>query len=173
VTESGGPRRIVIIGRAGSGKSTVAVALGKALGVPVVHLDQLYWTSAWEPVAPERFGELHAAVIATDAWVLDGGYTTSPGFAERVRRADLVVITDAPLVLCLFRVVERTIRYRGRPRTGRPVDADERFSLTFLIWILRWTRKHRDLAGEVAVIDPRVRIVVVRRPGDLERVLAV
>jgi hypothetical protein len=75
--------------------------------------------------------------------------------------------------VCLFRVVERTIRFRGRPRTGRPIDADERFSLPFLIWIVSWTRKHRDLAGEVAAIDPGIRIVVVRRLGDLDRILAV
>ena len=169
--DDGRPRRIAVLGRAGSGKSTTAVALGAGLGLPVVHLDQLYWTDDWQPVAPERFAQLHSDAVAADAWVIDGGYTVSPGFADRIHRADLVVITEAPLVVCLFRVVRRTVRHRGRPRAGRPEGADERFSLTFLIWILRWTRKHRDLAGEIAAIDPGVRVVVVRRPGDVTRTL--
>jgi adenylate kinase family enzyme len=168
----GRARRIAVLGRAGSGKSTVAVALGTTLGLRVVHLDQLYWSSDWRPVASERFEALHLAAIAADAWILDGGYTASPSFADRLRRADLVVITEASLARCLYRVVRRTIRYRGRLRTGGPDGADEQFSLTFLIWIVRWTWKHRDLAGEIAAIDPDVRIAVVRRPGDLERAIA-
>ena len=35
--------KILIIGCSGSGKSTLAVALGEKLGLPVVHLDQLWW----------------------------------------------------------------------------------------------------------------------------------
>jgi hypothetical protein len=118
-------------------------------------------------VPPERFGALHAAAIAGDAWVLDGGYITSPGFADRIGRADLVAITGAPLVVCLYRVIARTFRHRGRPRIGRPEGADERFSLAFLTWIVRWSWKHRNLRGEIAAIDPAVRIVVVKGAGDL------
>ncbi len=165
------PRRIAVIGRAGSGKSTAAVALGRAFGLPVVHLDQLYWTSDWQPVATDRFEAAQRVAIAADTWVIDGGYTTQPGFGDRMRRADLVVVTEAPLVVCLYRVVRRTIRYRGRLRTGRPEGADERFSLTFLIWIFRWTRKHPDLRREVLELDPGARVVIVRGPDDLRRLI--
>ena len=68
------PRRIAVIGRAGSGKSTAAVALGRAFDLPVVHLDQLYWTSDWQPVAPDRFEAAQQAAIAAETWVIDGGY---------------------------------------------------------------------------------------------------
>lgn len=165
------PNRIVVIGRAGSGKSTAAVALGRAFGLPVVHLDQLYWTSDWQPVATDRFEMEQQSAIAADSWVIDGGYTTSPAFPDRVRRADLVVITEAPLAVCLFRVIRRTIWYRGRLRAGRPDGADERFSLTFLIWIFRWTRRHPDLRQEVLEIDPAARVVIVRGPDDLGRLV--
>jgi adenylate kinase family enzyme len=36
-----GPR-ICIVGPSNSGKSTLATAIGRARGLPVVHLDQLY-----------------------------------------------------------------------------------------------------------------------------------
>jgi adenylate kinase family enzyme len=36
-------RRIVIIGPLGAGKSTLALELGRMLGIPVHHLDWLYW----------------------------------------------------------------------------------------------------------------------------------
>ena len=166
------PRRIAVVGRAGSGKSTTSVALGAGLGLPVVHLDQLYWTSDWQPVPAERFDALHDAAIAEDAWVLDGGYFSARSFGGRIRRADLVVVTKAPLLLCLYRVVRRAYRYRGRERADRPDGADERLSLEFLVWIVRWTWKHRHIEAELRAHDPDVPIVVVRNDRDIEQIVA-
>ena len=36
-------QRILIIGCGGAGKSTLARALGEKTGLPVVHLDQIWW----------------------------------------------------------------------------------------------------------------------------------
>jgi len=94
-------RRVAVVGRAGAGKTTVARQLGDALGVPVIHLDALYGDAGWTPARPETFEERHRAAIAGDAWVLDGNYTSAAGFDERIRRADLIVIADAPLAVCL------------------------------------------------------------------------
>lgn len=44
--------KILIIGCSGSGKSTLAVALGEKLGLPVVHLDQLWWKEGWRNATP-------------------------------------------------------------------------------------------------------------------------
>ena len=36
--------RVLVIGMAGSGKSTFSLALSAETGVPVIHLDLRYWT---------------------------------------------------------------------------------------------------------------------------------
>mgnify|MGYP000369564906 CR=1 FL=1 len=36
-------RRICILGNSGAGKSTLAAALGDVSGLPVVHLDRIFW----------------------------------------------------------------------------------------------------------------------------------
>ena len=36
-------RRIIVVGCQGSGKTSLALRLGRNLGLPVVHLDVLYW----------------------------------------------------------------------------------------------------------------------------------
>ena len=40
-------KKILVIGSGGSGKSTFSRRLGEKLGLPVVHLDQLYWRPGW------------------------------------------------------------------------------------------------------------------------------
>src|SRR4249919_3045008 len=104
------PRRIVVIGRAGSGKTTTALRLGAAYGLPVIHLDRLSWGPGWVEVDRELFEQRQAEAIEGDSWVIDGGYLRSAGWPERLRRADLVVITEAPLIVCLWRIVRRSFR---------------------------------------------------------------
>lgn len=40
-------RRIMIVGCAGSGKSTLAFRLQGRIGLPIIHIDQIYWTEGW------------------------------------------------------------------------------------------------------------------------------
>jgi adenylate kinase family enzyme len=36
-------QRVSIVGPGGTGKTTIALEIGRRLGMPVVHLDRLYW----------------------------------------------------------------------------------------------------------------------------------
>lgn len=163
-------RRVAVLGRAGAGKTTVARRMGDALGVPVVHLDALFWNADWTPVPAESFAERQGAVIAQDAWVLDGNYSTLPGFAERLSRANVIVIVDAPLAVCLWRVVRRWLRFRGATRPD--LGASERLDLAFLRWIVNWSRRHPDFAGEVRSMVPDKPVRVMRSDHDVEGLLA-
>ncbi len=156
------PRRIAVIGRAGAGKTTVAQALADALGLPLVHLDRLYWGPAWTPFPAERFGEAQTSAVAADAWVIDGGYLSSPGGDERLRRAQVIVLVKAPLATCLWRIVRRSL---ARPATRRPDLPDgcgERVSPFFLWWTLGWARRHRDLLDDLRDGERDADLVVVR-----------
>src|SRR5688572_11642762 len=39
--------KVLVIGPGGAGKSTFANALGERTGLPVIHLDALYWRPGW------------------------------------------------------------------------------------------------------------------------------
>ena len=69
--------RILIIGCGGAGKSTLARQLGEKTGLPVVHLDKLYWRPGWQHVTREEFDKLLDEVLAQGAWIMDGNFNNT------------------------------------------------------------------------------------------------
>jgi adenylate kinase family enzyme len=65
-------KRIMIIGGAGSGKSSLARALGGITGLPVVHIDTLYWQPGWVMRPREKIGRLTIQAADQDAWIFEG-----------------------------------------------------------------------------------------------------
>lgn len=103
-------RRICILGNSGAGKSTLAAVLGDVSGLPVVHLDRIFWKPGWIE-APEA--EVCAAMTAAaenDAWIIDGNFKKT--LPQRLEKADLVIYIDYNPIFCLWRVLWRMLRRR-------------------------------------------------------------
>lgn len=131
-------QRVLVIGSGGAGKSTFAKRLGECTGLPVIHLDALFWQPGW--VETDR-GEWAARVdelLRLDRWIMDGNYSGT--LDRRLLAADTVIFLDLPRALCLWRVVVRRIRFRGRSRPDMRENCPERLSWEFLRWI--WTYPH-------------------------------
>lgn len=75
------PRRIVVKGTSGAGKSTFASALAARLGVPWIELDALHWGPNWSMPEEDVFrAQVRAAIDACpDGWVVDGNYDSRLG----------------------------------------------------------------------------------------------
>src|SRR5690348_5483337 len=102
-------RQIDIIGSGGAGKSTLARQLGTKLGIPVYHLDQLYWKSGWVASSPEEFAAKQAAILAKPDWMLDGNFGET--MLPRLEAADTVIFLDLPTRVCLWGAIHRYLRY--------------------------------------------------------------
>lgn len=134
-------RRIVILGCSGSGKSTLARRLGERLGLPVVHLDALYWLPGWVARDKEGFRALVAQAVAGDAWVCDGGYSST--YDLRFPFADTVIWLRRPRWLCLTRVVLRWLSHLGRTRADMGPGCPEKVDWEFIRFIWNWERRTR------------------------------
>jgi len=133
------PRRIMVLGGAGAGKSTLARTLGAHFGLPVIHLDRLRYDPGWTLVDPALFSDRLADVAATEAWVVDGTYGESR--ARLMPRAELILWLDQPAPLRLYRTWRKTA-HPERPRADRPDGCEEAFGWRYVRTILsfgRWT----------------------------------
>ena len=98
-------RRVVVTGLAGSGKSTLSLALGARTGLPVIHLDLEFWKPGWTPPSEAEWRERQSRVLAAEAWIADGNYRETLDL--RVGLADTVIVLDLPWWRCSGRALVR------------------------------------------------------------------
>ena len=103
-----GCRRILILGRTGSGKTTLARQLAAAVGVPHVELDALYFGPQFSTAPLPLLRERTAAAIAGDRWVTDGNKSAVRDLVWP--RADTVIWLDYPVAVSLWRLGKRALR---------------------------------------------------------------
>ncbi len=128
--------RVLVVGPCGAGKSTAASKIGSRLGLPVIHLDRLYWQPGWIEPPPDEFAARLDEALNGASWIIDGNYGGSMDL--RMGHADTVVYFDFPIPLCLWRTVRRIWTFRGRTRPDVAADCPERLDLSFLWYIAKW-----------------------------------
>ena len=113
-------KKVIIIGCPGSGKSTFARELAKKTGIPLYHLDMLYWNADKTTVGREAFRARLAEVMAGDEWIIDGNYISTMQW--RMECCDTVFFLDMPLEVCLAGIEAR----KGKKRPDMPwVETEE------------------------------------------------
>jgi adenylate kinase family enzyme len=164
-------RRVLVIGSGGAGKSTLAVRIGERLGLPVVHLDALYWRPGWVPTPADEWARTVGRLAARDAWVMDGNYGGT--LDARLAACDTVVFLDLPRWLCAWRVARRVLRFHGRSRPSMAPGCPERLSLEFLRWVWEYPRQRRPgVLRRLAALDAGQRAVILRSTADVDRFVA-
>ncbi|MGN0814017.1 MAG: DNA topology modulation protein FlaR [Candidatus Coproplasma sp.] len=125
--------KICVIGYSGAGKSTLARILGEKYGVPVLHLDSVYWYGDWQNLDFEQMDKrVKEFLSANQNWVIDGNYYSySP---ERFAECDMLIFLNYNRFYCFFQALKRYKKYRGTPRPDCPCN--EKFDWEFMRWIL-------------------------------------
>ena len=105
-------RRVLIIGCPGSGKTTFAKKMAEKTGLPLVHLDRLYWKGQWEHLSREDFDRVLQTELEKPEWIMDGNYDRT--LPHRLQFCDKVFFFDMPTVTCLWGITKRLTENYGR-----------------------------------------------------------
>jgi adenylate kinase family enzyme len=141
-------QRVLVMGCAGSGKSTFGRALAGKLDLPFVSLDQLFWQPGWREPNMQDFTAKVTRAAEGPAWVIDGNYTRYGAGELRRERADTIVWFDLPRWVCLASIVKRIVTTYGTVRPEMAPGCPEQVDWEFLkyVWTYRATQRPKLLA---------------------------
>ena len=115
--------------------------MAKKTGLPLVHLDRLFWTGPWQHLTPEEFDPLLLEQLEKPAWIIDGNFNRT--IPLRLRYCDTVIYLDLPRTACICGVLQRVIRYHGQSRPDMGKECREHLDLAFLRQVWEFPGKHR------------------------------
>ena len=87
--------KVVVLGGSGSGKSTFAIKLNAVTGLPLYHLDNLFWNKDKTHVSREVFDRRLDVILSYDRYIIDGEYSRT--IERRIAAADTLFYFDIPL----------------------------------------------------------------------------
>jgi adenylate kinase family enzyme len=148
--------RVVILGRGGAGKSTLATTLGTATGLPVIELDKHFWGPELEPTPHDLWSIVQGELAAEDRWIMDGDLGPHDVLEVRLVRADTVLLLDYSFPRCAWRALLRS-----------------RETADFWRWVWSWRRRSRPLLqNAIAAHAGNARLHVFRSPRATARFVA-
>lgn len=138
--------KVVIIGSAGAGKSTLARQLSNSLNIEVLHLDRFFWGPGWKEKSLEERIAIQHELMQRDRWIIEGTYLSSSD--ERLKAADTIIFLDIPVPTCLWRVIKRRVQDHNKTRPDLPEGCTEKLHWTYLLKVLVFPLRGRRLYFE-------------------------
>lgn len=140
-------KKIIILGCSGSGKSTLAFQLQEITGLPLIHLDNVWWKPDRTHISRDEFDRKLAAILAGESWIIDGDYSRT--YEPRFQACDTVIFLDFSKEDCMKGITERVGKARPDiPWTEQALDPE----------LVEQVRNHRETAR------PRVYELIEKYP---------
>lgn len=162
-------RRILILGISGAGKSTLARLIGKKLGIPIMHLDSIFWKPGWVMPEQSEWDQKLIEISKSESWIIDGNYASS--YPILMPLADLIVVLDPPMPIAFIRVFKRVLLTRLGLYTHKdtPVGCRQKIDRTFFTYIWNFPKDRRPLIDQaLAEFKKDQQVKILKSSSDLD-----
>ena len=158
-------KRIMETGSPGSGKSVFSARLHEKTGLPLYHLDNVWWKPDHTHVTREEFDAALAAILEKDEWIVDGSYSRT--FEPRIAASDTVILLDYDTDVCMQSIMERVGQTRPDiPWTEQTLDPE-------LVAIVKtYKERNNPILSELFRRYADREILIFRDRGEADRWLA-
>lgn len=131
-------KKVIVIGCSGSGKSVFSRSFAHLTGLPLYHLDNIWWREDGTNITRAEFDARLGEILDTDAWVIDGNYNRT--MERRMAMCDTVIFFDLPVDVCIKGIKAR----KGKERPDMPwKDAPEDDDAEFMEFVRGYNETHR------------------------------
>ena len=161
--------RVLIIGCSCSGKSTLARQLHEKLGLPLVHLDQLWWQDGWTQVSIGEFDSRLDRALEMDRWIIDGNFSRT--MPLRLSKCDTIIYLDFSRWDCLLGMCRRVLGSYGKTRPDMPPNCPERFDAEFVKWIWNYNKNNRNMNYSWIGRSKHARAIILKNRAEVKAFL--
>ena len=138
------PKKILVFGNSGVGKTTLSRKLSDKLNIPYLHIDSIYWQKNWQSTPRDIFyAKLKAFIDSHTNFVMDGNYLNSSILNLRLEHADTIIYLDYPIQMALNGIKQREKIYAGRWRTDMAEGCIEKIDQEFLSYVLNFNKTRK------------------------------
>ena len=157
--------KIIILGCPGSGKSTLAKSLQIQTGLPLIHLDKVWWKPDRTHISREEFDRRLQALLQGDKWILDGDFSRT--YEPRFQACDTVVFLDYSEEECMKGIVNRI----GEPRGDIPWS-ENRLDPELVAQVRSYRSKNRPMLYALMEKYPDRQVLIFRTRAEAQDWLA-
>lgn len=157
-------KKVIVLGNNGSGKSYFSTKLAEITGLPLIHLDLLYWQKNWTHPSREEWAEIQRNLMLEKEWIIDGMHIST--LEIRFKEADAIYFLDIDTDICLESVRQR----ESQDRTDFPnhLDKQQGDFETFERGVLEFEEKRKSRIIELHNKYPNKDFIVFKTRKEID-----
>ena len=154
-------KKAIIIGPSGSGKTTFAQMLHNAMGLPLYHLDNIWWNADKTHIFRPEFDLKLSDLLCRDSWIIDGDYSRT--YEPRIAACDTVFFLDFDINICMEGLTQRL----GKPRPDMPW-IDYELDQELVARVQKYETENKPVLLSLFEKYPEKRVIIFKTRKDAE-----
>ena len=148
-------KRILVIGCPGAGKTYFAKKLKEITGLPVIHMDNLYWNKDKTSISTEELENKLLPYLKEESWIIDGNYHNT--LKLRLEYATDVFFMKMSREECIEGILERI----DQVRDDIPWVETKKDAVELINWTIDYEERTKAQEEELLEEFPNVKVHIL------------